>query len=59
MKNVSQKDVEKIMEALQAYYKHIIATRQFHLQEFMNFMEPKFTEAGYRTPPVPAVRRTF
>ena len=51
MKNVSKKDVETVIDALQIYYKHIIATRQFHLQEFMNFMEPKFTEAGYRTHP--------
>ena len=64
MENVSKENVEKIINALTEYYKKIITTRQLNLQEFVNFMEPKFADAGYRTPPPPppppeGVKSTF
>ena len=46
-----KKDAEKIINALTECYNRIIQTQQFNLQEFVNFMEPKFADAGYRTPP--------
>ena len=51
MNRVPKKDVETVINALTEYYHHIIATQSFNLQEFMNFMEPKFAEAGYRENP--------
>ena len=51
MNNAAKKDVEKIINALTEYHNKIVTTQQFNLQEFVNFMEPKFADAGYRTPP--------
>ena len=54
-----KKDAEKIINSLTEYYNRIIQTKQFNLQEFVNFMEPKFADAGYRTPPILGVNSTF
>lgn len=59
MNNTTKKDVEKIINALAEYYNRIVTTQQFNLQEFVNFMEPKFADAGYRTPPILGVNSTF
>lgn len=53
MERVPQQDIETILNALKTYHDNIIATKKFNLQEFMNFMEPKFAEAGYRQSPAP------
>lgn len=51
MNEVTSKNIETVIGALEEYLQRIIQTTQFNLQDFFNFMEPKFAEAGYRTPP--------
>ena len=61
MNEVTSKNIETVTGALEEYLQRIIQTTQFNLQDFVNFMEPKFTEAGYRKPPStpPVDNRTF
>lgn len=53
MSRVPQKNIDAVVNALEEFHNRMVETQQFNLQEFFNFMEPKFTEAGYRdtTPP--------
>ena len=51
MNEVTSKNIETVTGALEEYLQRIIQTTQFNLQDFVNFMEPKFTEAGYRDLP--------
>ena len=48
MNEVKKSDVEFIVRSLRNFLNHVIETNSFSLQEFFDFMEPKFTEAGYR-----------
>ena len=36
------------MRGLEEFFAHMVKTQSFNLQEFVNFMEPKFAAAGYR-----------
>ncbi len=54
MSRVPQKNIDAVVNALEEFHNRMVETQQFNLQEFFNFMEPKFAEAGYRdttTPP--------
>ena len=51
MSEVTKENVATVTSALEEYLQRVIQTTQFNLQEFVNFMEPKFAEAGYRATP--------
>lgn len=42
---------KKILNAFNDYMKQLMKTRRFIVDELKNFIEPKFIESGYRTPP--------
>ena len=42
---------KQIVNALDEYLKKFTAEKSFVVQDFFNFMEAKFSAAGYRTPP--------
>ena len=42
---------KEILNAFNDYMKQLIKTRRFIVDELKNFVEPKFIETGYRTPP--------
>ena len=42
-------DKQIVLDALKNFYNHMAEVQYFNLDEFLNFMEPKFSEAGYRT----------
>ena len=42
---------KEIVTAFENYLRHVIKTKTFSLDELKNFVEPKFLEMGYRTPP--------
>ena len=42
---------KQIINALDEYLKKSVAANAFVVQDFINFMEAKFSAAGYRTPP--------
>ena len=47
--SVPQKDsVSIIMDALKEFYDKNLKDQEFDVKVFMDFMEPKFAEAGYR-----------
>ena len=48
---VNQTTIEFVADALKKSVAHIEETKTFILQEFINSIEPKFAEAGYRTAP--------
>lgn len=50
MEKVPQQNIDTVVGALEEYLERIVQTTQFNLQDFVNFMEPKFAAAGYRTP---------
>ena len=43
-----KKSIESVISALEKYLQHIIETKNFNIQDFVNFMEPIFAQAGYR-----------
>ena len=51
MSEVSKENIAAVTGALEEYLQRIVQTTQFNLQEFVNFMEPKFAAAGYRETP--------
>lgn len=53
MSEMPKESVAVVIGALEEYLQRIIQTAQFDLQDFMNFMEPKFASAGYRAPAPP------
>ena len=48
MSEVKKEDIEIVVNALQEYVQKISDERGFNPQEFVNFIEPKFSAAGYR-----------
>lgn len=49
MVKVPEKDVAAVMAAFKEFYdKNLSAGQDFNAKAFMDFMEPKFAEAGYR-----------
>lgn len=51
MSEVTNENIATVTGALEEYFQRIVQTAQFNLQDFFNFMEPKFIEAGYRATP--------
>lgn len=51
MEEVKQADIQAVMDALKIYVDNVEKTNHCNLQEFINFMEPKFFAAGYRDKP--------
>ena len=51
MNEVKPSDIKLVTDAFGQYLNHIVKTQRINLQEFVNFMEPVFVQAGYRTPP--------
>ena len=45
---VPQKDIALVVDGLNKYLMHMAQTKTFNPLEMKNFMEPIFTEAGYR-----------
>ena len=43
--------IKKILNAFNDYMKHLMKTQRFIVDELIDFVEPKFIETGYRTPP--------
>ena len=48
MSEATKKDIELVTNGLEKFLSHIVETNNFNLEEFKNFMEPIFTQAGYR-----------
>ncbi len=55
---VEQKNIDIVINALKDFYNRIIQTGSFDIAEFINFLEPKFTEAGYRESLAPNLKQT-
>ena len=51
MAEVTQANIQTVMDALKIYVDNVEKTNHCNLQEFIDFVEPKFFEAGYRTKP--------
>ena len=50
MNEVKPSDIKLVTDAFRQYINHVAKTKNVNLQEFFNFMEPIFIQAGYRTP---------
>lgn len=48
MREVKKSDIELVINGLEEFLKIISEKRVFTFEELVNFMEPKFAEAGYR-----------
>ena len=48
MSKPTAENIETIITGLKQFFGHMLQTKTFHLQEFINFMEPRFAAAGYR-----------
>ena len=48
MFEATKKDIELVTNGLEKFLSHIVEKNQINLEEFKNFMEPIFTQAGYR-----------
>ena len=48
IKNVNNDNIQLVLDGFQKYYQLMSQKGQFSCDEFKNFMEPIFTEAGYR-----------
>lgn len=44
----TKENIETVMRGFEEFFAHMVKTQGFNLQEFVNFMEPKFAAAGYR-----------
>ena len=55
-KFVAQTDVKHVLDGLEAFYQKCVETEEFNADDMFNFMEPIFTEAGYRQPTAGANR---
>ena len=51
MEEVKQSDIQTVIDALKIYVDNVEKTNHCNLQEFINFMEPIFSESGYRNKP--------
>lgn len=45
---MNKKNIDDVISGLEKYLQHMNDTKQVNIQEFMNFMEPIFKNAGYR-----------
>ena len=45
---VPKKDIDLVVDGLNKYFQRMVETHTFNPLEMKNFMEPIFTEAGYR-----------
>ena len=44
-----RENISLVMSGFQEVFNHMLKTQSFNLQAFVNFMEPRFAAAGYRT----------
>lgn len=44
----SQENISTVVSGFGQFYNHMLQAKGFNLQEFVNFMEPRFKSAGYR-----------
>ena len=44
----TKENIATVMRGFEEFFAQMIKAQNFNLQEFFNFMEPKFTTAGYR-----------
>ena len=47
-------NIQMLIDSFKIYFNHVVQTQQLNLNEFVQFMEPRFAAAGYRqntTPP--------
>ena len=51
MDEVKQTDIKLVTDAIKNYIEHIEKTKSISLQDFINLVEPKFHQAGYRKSP--------
>ena len=47
---VPQRDIDLAIDGLNKYFQRMLDTQSFNPLDMKNFMEPIFTEAGYRDP---------
>ena len=48
MSTPTKENIATVMRGFEEFFAHMVKTQSFNLQEFVNLMEPKFKEAGYR-----------
>jgi len=48
MSKPTAENVAAVVNGLKQFFGHMLQTKTFNPQEFMNFMEPIFAQAGYR-----------
>ena len=44
----TKKDISTVISGFEKFFDHMVKTQGFDLNEFLNFMEPRFAAAGYR-----------
>ena len=48
MSEPTKENIVTVMSGFEEFFEHMNQTQSFNLQEFVDFMEPKFEAAGYR-----------
>lgn len=48
MSKPTAENVAAVVNGLKQFFGHMLQTKNFNLQEFVNFMEPIFAATGYR-----------
>ena len=48
MSKPTAENVAAVVNGFKHFFERILQTKSFNPQEFMNFMEPIFAQAGYR-----------
>ena len=48
MSEPTKENIATVTDGLENFFEHMIKTQSFNLEEFVNFMEPRFETAGYR-----------
>lgn len=51
MSTPTKENIATVVNGFEQFFEHMLKAQSFNLQEFVNFMEPKFTAAGYRETP--------
>ena len=48
MSTPTKENIATVINGFEQFFAHMVETQSFNLQEFVSFMEPRFTAAGYR-----------
>lgn len=49
MSTPTKENISLVVNGFEQFFEHMLKSQSFNLQEFVNFMEPRFTAAGYRS----------